>query len=195
MNTAVISAFLTYTFITALTPGPNNILALSSVSSHGLKRSMPVMSGMTCGFLLIMLLCAAFTVTLISVLPALTGWLNVLGAAYILWLALKILRSDPATAPKTPLPLRFWASFVLQFANVKIILYGITALSAFVLPCTHNVYIVGGVSIILAVIGAIGSFCWAIGGHLFQSLLRNYARPVNSILACLLVYSAVRLFV
>ncbi|RGA73721.1 amino acid transporter, partial [Klebsiella pneumoniae] len=34
MTPTLISAFLTYTFITALTPGPNNILALSSVTSH-----------------------------------------------------------------------------------------------------------------------------------------------------------------
>lgn len=195
MNTAVISAFLTYTIISAITPGPNNILALSSVSAHGLRRSGRVLAGMTCGFLVLMLLCAVFTFTLTSVLPAITGWLNIVGALYIVWLALKIVRSDPASAQGSSILLSFWASFALQFANVKIILYGITALSAFVLPYTHNVAIVAAVSVSLALIGAAGNFCWAVAGHLFQTLLRRHARPVNALLACLLVYSAVRLFI
>jgi threonine/homoserine/homoserine lactone efflux protein len=41
------------------------------------------------------------------------------------------------------------ASFALQFANVKIILYGITALSAFVLPYTHNIAVVAVMSVSL----------------------------------------------
>lgn len=195
MNTAVISAFLTYTLIAALTPGPNNILALSSVSTHGLKRSSRVLAGMTCGFLVIMLLCAAFTFSLTRVLPAITGWLNIVGALYILWLAWKIARSDPSSAQGTAALLSFGASFGLQFANVKIILYGITALSAFVLPYTHNVVVVVAVSLLLALIGAAGNVCWAVAGHLFQSLFRQHARPVNTLLSCLLVYSAVRLFI
>lgn len=195
MNTAVISAFLTYTVISAITPGPNNILALSSVSAHGLRRSARVLAGMTCGFLVIMLLCAVFTFTLTSVLPAITGWLNIIGALYIVWLALKIVRSDPSSAQGSSMLLSFWTSFALQFANVKIILYGITALSAFVLPYTHNVAIVAAMSLCLALIGAMGNFCWAVAGHLFQALLRRHARPVNALLACLLVYSAARLFI
>jgi cysteine/O-acetylserine efflux protein len=117
-----------------------------------------VLAGMTCGFLVIMLLCAVFTITLTHVLPAVTGWLNIPGALYIVWLALKIVRSDPATAQGTSMLLSFWTSFALQFANVKIILYGITALSAFVLPYTHNIAVVAVMSVSLALIGAAGNF-------------------------------------
>ena len=71
MTTTLVSAFLTYTLITAMTPGPNNILALSAANQHGLRRSSRVLAGMSAGFLLIMLLCALFTFTLISLSPAL----------------------------------------------------------------------------------------------------------------------------
>lgn len=60
MTTTLVSAFLTYTLITAMTPGPNNILALSAANQHGLRRSSRVLAGMSAGFLLIMLLCALF---------------------------------------------------------------------------------------------------------------------------------------
>lgn len=77
MTPTLISAFLTYTLITALTPGPNNILALSSVTAHGFRRSMRVLAGMSTGFVIIMLICAGLTFTLVTTdgdnLPATLG--------------------------------------------------------------------------------------------------------------------------
>ncbi|HED1541072.1 TPA: cysteine/O-acetylserine transporter [Kluyvera cryocrescens] len=194
MTPTIISGFLTYTLITALTPGPNNILALSSVNQHGFRRSLRVLAGMSAGFLVLMLVCGIFTYTLISVLPSLTNWLVWIGAAYILWLAWKIANSSPAADDSSERPLSFWLSFWLQFANVKIILYGITALSAFVLPYTQNIFSVTAVSVLLAVIGCLGNLVWALAGHLFQSIFRQYGRLVNRVLALLLIYCAVRMF-
>ncbi|WP_052284925.1 cysteine/O-acetylserine transporter [Kluyvera genomosp. 1] len=194
MTPTIISGFLTYTFITALTPGPNNILALSSVNQHGFRRSLRVLAGMSAGFLALMLICGVFTYTLISVLPSLTQWLVWIGAAYILWLAWKIANSSPTADDNSERPLSFWLSFWLQFANVKIILYGITALSAFVLPYTQNILSVTAVSILLAAIGCLGNLVWALAGHLFQSIFRQYGRLVNRVLALLLVYCAIRMF-
>lgn len=195
MTSALISAFLTYTLITALTPGPNNILALNSVNQHGLKRSSRVLLGMSAGFLIIMLICAAFTFTLISVLPSITGWLRWVGAAYILWLAWRIATSAPASSNPEARPLSFWVSFWLQFANVKIILYGITALSTFVLPHTHDIRVVLSVSLILAFIGCMGNLCWALMGHVFQAAFQRHGRALNVALALLLIYCAIRMFI
>ncbi|WP_025123658.1 MULTISPECIES: cysteine/O-acetylserine transporter [unclassified Serratia (in: enterobacteria)] len=194
MTPTIISGFLTYTLITALTPGPNNILALSSVNQYGFRRSLRVLAGMSAGFLVLMLACGMFTYALTSVLPSVTRWLAWIGAAYILWLAWRIATSLPAAADATGRPLGFWISFWLQFANVKIILYGITALSAFVLPYTHDILWITAISILLAVIGCVGNLLWALAGHLFQPLFRRHGRWVNLILALLLVYCAVRMF-
>lgn len=195
MTSTIISGFLTYTLITALTPGPNNILALSSVTQYGLRRSLPILAGMSAGFLVIMLACGMFTFTLINVLPSVTRWLVWVGAVYILWLAWKIATSSSSTSNGSGRPLSFWVSFWLQFANVKIILYGITALSVFVLPYTQDIFWVTAVSILLAGIGSLGNLVWGLTGHLFQSLFLNHGRIVNLILAMLLVYCAVQMFI
>lgn len=194
MTPTIISGFLTYTLITALTPGPNNILALSSVNQYGFRRSLRTLAGMSAGFLVLMLACGVFTYSLISILPSATRWLVWAGAAYILWLAWKIANSPPTTSDDATKPLSFWLSFWFQFANVKIILYGITALSAFVLPYTQSVIWVTAVSILLAIIGCLGNLVWALAGHVFQSLFRKHGRLVNRILALLLVYCAIRMF-
>lgn len=195
MTPTIISAFLTYTLITALTPGPNNILALGSVNQYGFRRSLRTLAGMSAGFLVLMLVCGVFTYSLISLLPSATRWLVWVGAVYILWLAWKIANSSPSTSDNTARPLSFWVSFWLQFANVKIILYGITALSAFVLPYTQSVIWVTAISILLAIIGCLGNLVWAFAGHVFQSLFRKHGRLVNRILALLLIYCAVRMFI
>lgn len=195
MTPIIMSGFLTYTVITALTPGPNNILALSSVNQYGLRRSLRVLAGMSAGFFILMFACGMFTFTLISILPAVTKWLVWAGAAYILWLAWRIGTSDPGVVNRADNPLSFWVSFWLQFVNVKIILYGITALSAFVLPVTHDAFWVASISTLLAIIGCLGNFIWALAGHFFQSIFRRYGRVVNATLALLLVYCAVRMFI
>lgn len=76
----------------------------------------------------------------------------------------------------------------------QIILYGVTALSTFVLPQTQALSWVVGVSVLLAMIGTFGNVCWALAGHLFQRLFRQYGRQLNIVLALLLVYCAVRIF-
>lgn len=116
------------------------------------------------------------------------------GAAYIVWLAWKIATSPTKEDGLQTKPISFWASFALQFVNVKIILYGITALSTFVLPQTQALSWIIGVSVLLAMIGTFGNVCWALAGHLFQRLFRQYGRPLNIVLALLLVYCAVRIF-
>ena len=191
MSLSIAGAFLAYTFITALTPGPNNILALSCVHTHGFHKSLRPLAGMGAGFLIIMLLCALFTVAITRTLPSVTHWLTWLGVIYILWLALKIARSQPANKTRSDVPLSFRTSFLLQFANVKIILYGVTALSTFVIPYTSSQVWIILISVLLALIGVFGNLCWAAAGHLFQALLRQHGRLVNRILAGALVLVAV----
>jgi len=190
----LLSAFWTYTLITALTPGPNNILALSAATSHGFRQSTRVLAGMSLGFLIVMLLCAGISFSLAVIDPAIVHWLSWTGAAYILWLAIKIATSPTSNDSLEAKPISFWASFGLQFVNVKIILYGITALSTFVLPHTKELSWIIGVSVLLALIGTFGNACWALAGHFFQRIFRSYGRQLNVILALLLVYCAVRIF-
>lgn len=150
---------------------------------------------MSVGFIITMLICAALTFSLVELDSRFTLVLGWIGAAYILWLARQIAKNKPATGTPSVEPVGFWASLGLQFVNVKIILYGITALSTFVLPVTREPVWLISVSLLLAAIGALGNLCWALAGHLFQRLFLLYGRQLNWMLAALLVYCAVRIVV
>ncbi len=51
MTPTLLSAFWTYTLITALTPGPDNDLSLlASATTHGFRQSTRVLAGMVWDF-------------------------------------------------------------------------------------------------------------------------------------------------
>ncbi|NMU75865.1 LysE family transporter, partial [Vibrio parahaemolyticus] len=117
-----------------------------------------------CGYVVLMLLCGAFTYNMISLLPVITPWLTWIGAAYIVWLAWGLATSEIKTSPDNSKGISFLTGFGLQFVNVKIILYGITSISTFVLPHTQNIYWILATSLILALIALLSNVVWAVAG-------------------------------
>ena len=94
MTFDVLSSLAVYALVTGWSPGPNNVLLLSTTGQFGLKRSMKLITGIWTGFLIIMLLCAVFSVGLGKLLPGVVPYLKYIGAAYILYLALQCLRES-----------------------------------------------------------------------------------------------------
>lgn len=132
-------AFLSYTFLTAYTPGPNNLLSMTNASRDGFKRSIPFFFGIFTGFVVVMSACAIFSSLLFDLIPAIKPYMVILGAGYILFLAWTVLRDRPHKG-KTGITQgnSFLSGMLLQFVNVKIILYGITAMSSYILPYYAN---------------------------------------------------------
>lgn len=69
MPASVLSAFFVFTFITAITPGPNNILALTTGGRAGFRGSIPVLAGICGGFFCVMAICGVLSFSF-SVLSA-----------------------------------------------------------------------------------------------------------------------------
>ena len=79
---------------------------------------------------------------------------------------------------------------MLELVNVKIMLYGVTALTSFVMPAFDSTAAVAAFAVLLAAIGSAANWTWALFGVLFQRALRNHGRLFNAIMALLLVYCA-----
>ena len=88
-----VSEFLIYCFVTAYTPGTNNLLSMSYAARLGFRRSFRFNLGITAGFLIVMTICTLFSSTLYTLLPRVKLVMQVLGAAYMLYLAWKVWRS------------------------------------------------------------------------------------------------------
>ncbi len=71
---------------------------------------------------------AIFVYGVSSLLPNVMEVMKYIGAAYILWLAIHIAFSKPSTE-NAEQSASFLKGFMLQFVNVKIYMFGVTALT------------------------------------------------------------------
>lgn len=186
-------AFLSYTVITALSPGPNNILALNATAKFGMRGSRRLLWGIYIGFSAVQILCGIFSSALVALLPGVLPYMKYVGAAYILWLAYHVAVSNPAVEDSGTSGMSFTKGFVLQFVNVKTILWGITAFTGYILPIYSAPMEIAAFTLLLILIGDAATFVWAVSGAVLQKILRKYWRTANVVMALMLLYSAVHL--
>lgn len=93
MNAATLAVFALVAFAAIVTPGPTVLLALTNGSRHGVRRALPGMFGAVASdFVLV----GAVALGLGALLAASEFWFSVVkwvGAAYLAWLGLRLLRS------------------------------------------------------------------------------------------------------
>ncbi len=186
--------FLTYAIITAITPGPNNIISMTNAGKLGFKKAFPFTLGIFSGFLIVMISCTLFSNALSTALPIIEVPMLIIGAAYMLYLAYKTWKSkDVGDVDHSKNG--FLAGLMLQFVNPKIYIYCIVSMQAYILP-----YFAGqtaellGFALVLASIGFICVLLWTLFGSVFRVLFSKYAKITNTIMALLLVYCAISLF-
>lgn len=187
-------SFLSYAVLTTATPGPNNIMSMSNASRIGLRRSFPFNIGVWVGFSIVMLVCALFCNTLTELIPKIKMPMIILGACYMFWLAWKTFKSA-SVSDKGSEQITFLSGLLLQFINPKIYIYGIVSMQVYILPFYQGQWTkLSFFALLLATIGASFNICWALFGSLFRIIFSQYARITNTIMALLLVYCAVSLF-
>ena len=187
-------SFLTYAVITAATPGPNNIMSMSNATRKGFKAALPFNLGIWIGFSVVMAICAIFCSMLSTVIPKIKLPMLIFGAAYMLYLAWETFRSSGEIEERHTHE-SFLSGLLLQFINPKIYIYGIMSMEAYILPYYTGQHLnLFGFSMLLAFIGFVFTLCWAVFGSLFKKLFSTHSKLINTILALLLVYCAVSLF-
>lgn len=186
--------FFTYAVATAVTPGPNNIMSMSNGSRFGFRKAIPFNLGIGAGFSIVMLLCTIFCSLLSSFIPKIKLPMLVLGGLYMLHLAWDTFRSGTDIQDDFSRS-GFLSGLLLQFVNPKIYIYCIMSMEAYILPhYAGNLPALFGFAMLLAFIGFAFTLCWSAFGSLFRKLFSTHAKAVNSIMALLLVYCAVSLF-
>ena len=174
----VLGNFFIYSVINAFTPGPGNILALNTVTNYGYKKGRPLYWGIFAGYYVVQVICAVFVFGVSTFLPDLLGIMKYIGAAYILWLAVHIALSKPTTGTVEK-SASFLKGFLLQFVNVKIYLFGITALTGYITEYSASLWVLLLFEIIIATIGTIATLTWIGMGVLIQKAYQKYYRVIN----------------
>ncbi len=186
---------LSYVLISTFTPGPSNISSASSAVLHGYKNTLNYQGGLAAGVFFAMVLSGWISTTLLSVFPALEPVLRYIGAAYILYLALGILKASYTFADQNVKPLGFVHGLTLQALNPKLIVYAFTLFSAFLAPITHSVALVVLAAVLLAATSFGATSVWALFGTAIKTYLHNPRLKVvvNILLSLSLIYTAIAL--
>ena len=182
----VLANFFVYASVNAFTPGPGNILALNTVTNYGWGKGKPLFFGIFTGYYVVQIICAVFVYGVGAFLPGALQVMKYIGAAYILWLAIHIAISKPEVSAEQG-SASFLKGFLLQFVNIKIYMFGITALTGFITPYSKALWILVGVELLIATIGTIATSTWIGAGLLIQKFYVKHYRMINIILALTLL--------
>lgn len=186
--------FLSYAIVTAVTPGPNNIMSMTNAGRLGFRKSFPFNLGIWAGFSIVMIICTFFCNMLSEIIPKIKTPMLVIGALYMLWLAWKTLKSS-SVIEENYSQSSFISGAFLQFVNPKIYIYCIVSMEAYILPHYQGQWVaLIFFALLLAFIGFAFTLCWSLFGSVFKLLFSKYAKITNLIMAGLLVYCAISLF-
>lgn len=202
-----LSAFLSYVFVVTFTPGPNNIMSMANSSRFGYKKTLEFISGISIGFFVIMMLCSYFNLMLFNLMPKVKIFMGILGAGYMIYLAIKIMKSKEKVDDRNAEDIidengtnkssegnddfnSFFTGLTMQFVNPKVIIYGLTVISNFIIPYYKSDIALILFSFFLALIGFMATSSWALFGSLFNRFLSKYRKQFNMVMGLLLIYSA-----
>jgi cysteine/O-acetylserine efflux protein len=159
---------------------------------HGYKKTLKFQAGLAAGVFSLMFLSGWLSTTLLEFFPSLERIMRYVGAGYVLYLAIGILKASYAFTERDVRPLGFIHGLMLQILNPKLVVYAFTLFSAFLAPMTKHTVLLMLVCVLLA--GT--SFCATTGWALFGTVIKTYLHKprlkasVNIILSLLLVYTA-----
>ena len=122
MSHSLLIAFIMFATVMFFTPGPNNIMLLSSGLTYGFRPTIPHIMGITIGFAFMVGAVGLGLGTIFIAYPVLQTILKYIGAAYLIYLAVHIALSKPPSAEaddRGGQPMTFWGAAMFQWVNAK----------------------------------------------------------------------------
>ena len=124
-----LAALMILMFVAAFTPGPNNLLSSYSGFNFGIKRTLPLIYGVTLGFPLLIIIINSGLIIFFKKFPALQEIIKILGSVFILYFAYKVAlsKSNEEQKIKNPEPSIFiisWSAgnFLKKIINPEFII-------------------------------------------------------------------------
>jgi threonine/homoserine/homoserine lactone efflux protein len=198
MSQPLLFAFVMFAIVMFFTPGPNNIMLLSSGLTYGFRRTLPHIAGITIGFAFMVGTVGLGLGTVFIAYPVLQSILKYAGAAYLIYLAAAIAMSGATSADENNQrgPMTFWGAAMFQWVNAKgwVIVIGTITAYAAIAAFPWNIALQTAISLL---IGTLSTVAWALFGSALRPLLRSHraVRAFNIIMALLLLASLYPVFV
>lgn len=182
----------TFALSTSTTPGPNNIMLLSSGLTFGYKRTLPHILGIIIGFPVMVLLVGMGLGVVFQNFPLIFTTLKIVGMVYLFWMAYKIATNKSTfdvKEAKQSKPFSFMQAALFQWVNPKAWIMAITSISIFVTANENSYVQVIIVAFIYVLSGIVSCNVWTSGGVILKRFIKDEksVHLLNIIMALLLV--------
>ena len=131
MHPEIVSIAL-FWFVTAYTPGPNNVVASYSGFNFGIIKTIPHILGVTLGFTSLVLFLTIGLINIFKLFPIIQVIMKYLGTLFLIYLAYKIATATTSDETKKENPVKFIETFLFQYLNPKGVMVAIIVVSTYV---------------------------------------------------------------
>ena len=119
-------AYVFACFVVVIVPGPTVTLIVANSMTHGTRAGLINIAGTQLGLAAMMGIVLVGLTSLIETMGVWFDWVRIAGAAYLVWLGIKLIRSpgalgDPKQTPKPKIGF-FWQGFLVLMSNPKALL-------------------------------------------------------------------------
>ena len=186
-------ALTAFSFVSAVTPGPNNVMLWGSGVQFGFRPTIPHVAGITLGVGSMALLIATGLGVLITAAPAVEIGLKVVGSLYLVYLAFQIAGGGAAGRGEVAQPLTLWQAMAFQYVNPKAWVFVLAAVTTFRPPELNVAVGTLLMALVMMVVVVPSASLWAAAGTFLNRFLagrrsRVFRVALGLLLAATVVY-------
>jgi len=192
-----LTALMIFMFVAAFTPGPNNLLSSYSGFNFGIKKTLPLIYGVTFGFPILLIVINSGLIIIFKKFPTLQEVIKIIGSGFLIYLAYKVALSKKNEDKLTNNPAKFFNMLIFQFINPKAVLIAIITVSTFI---SQNENFIRD-SIIVVGFAIFFSFTSIMSWSLLGKFLRRFAnnekflKLYNYVMSFLLIICVIMFYV
>ena len=184
-------------FVTAYTPGPNNVVASYSGFNFGIYKTIPHILGVTLGFTSLVIFLSVGLINIFKLFPLIQIVIKYLGTLFLIYLAYKIAFSKTSDDTTKENPVKFIETFLFQYLNPKGVTVAIIVVSTYV-ELGENYLNYATQVILLAFLFSITSITlWTLIGKFLRKFATNdkFIKYFNYVMSSLLLLSIITFYI
>ena len=196
MHPEILSIAL-FWFVTAYTPGPNNVVASYSGFNFGITKTIPHILGVTLGFTSLVLFLTIGLINVFKLFPIIQVVMRYLGSLFLIYLAYKIAFSKVSNGTRKENPVKFIETFLFQYLNPKGVTVAIIVVSTYV-ELGDNYLNYATQIVVLAFLFSVTSITlWTFVGKFLRKFATNdkFIKLFNYVMSVLLLLSIITFYI
>ncbi len=184
-------------FVTAYTPGPNNVVASYSGFNFGIAKTIPHILGVTLGFTSLVLFLTIGLINIFKLFPIIQLIIKYLGTLFLLYLAYKISFSSASNETKKENPVKFIETFLFQYLNPKGVSVAIIVVSTYVELGANYINYATQVVFLAFLFSSTSITLWTFIGKFLRKFATNekFIKYFNYVMSVLLLLSIITFYI